>query len=308
MISKKALESFKKEVLSDSTIKETKKRKIKLTTDYINFLNNSNVKINKASILDIEKFIRTKSNLKASSLNIEIARLRMFYDFLQKRGLINQDIKRQIKFRRTPKKLPKNLSRSMMLKLCEPTTNESDMTKKAIRNQAILEFLFSTGVRNGELRTVKLKQLSTDLKSCLINTSKKGPSRLVFLGKYARVALYLYLQTRQIDIVTLKKCQKNMTVFAGPREKPLQSATVTNLIKKLAIKRIGCPVTPHMIRHTFATEMLKATGCLRSVQVLMGHAKISSTVRYCHLNTADKKKAIELFHPRSFVDNHPTLY
>ncbi len=197
-----------------------------------------------------------------------------------------------------------------MIKLCTPTADEYPLKSKALRNQAIVEFMFSTGVRSIELRCAKLKYLSDDLSTCFIATAKRGVPRYVYLGEPAQQALQNYLAIRAIHFEKgLSKSELELPIFTADLTgtKAMSYQSLKDSITKLSVSRIGMSVNPHMIRHTFATEMLRASGNIRALQILMGHKTIDSTMVYCHLCTEDKIKAIETHHPMCFSQKFDKL-
>lgn len=124
-------------------------------------------------------------------------------------------------------------------------------------------------------------------------------NRFVYLGDPAKEALNDYLTARNIKLSWLTKKQGEWPLFATRENNHMGNSTLASIIYELGKKRVGAKITPHMIRHTFATEMLRACGCLRSVQLLMGHSPIESTERYCHLDANDRTFAIDNYHPLS---------
>lgn len=279
----------------------TRKEKQRFIQRYINYLDELALK--DTELEHIEAFITTMKALKNSTIAKRLSTLKMFYQFLEYSRLINKQLSEHFPSQKPEEVLPCNLSLSMAIKLCQPTDIELpklETSIKTIRNQAIIEFLFSTGVRNSELRYAKLKDLSADFSECMIGTEKGGPNRVVYLGKYARTALYSYLeykgfanQSRIIDEY------REAYIFTSVGNRHLSISRLNEIVREIAVLRIGSPVSPLMLRHTFATEMLKTTRCLRSVQEMLGHARITSTVRYCHYDTADKQEAIDKYHPRN---------
>ncbi len=288
--------------IKQSKIQENgKKERISIINQYFVMLDISQCAIQKSGIPEIEQFLLQKRHLKTSTVNKIISVIKKLYLYLSKEGLLEKDCLHLIKLRPKGKQLPRNISHSMMIKLCTPTEREKQQPLKIIdlRNQAIIEFLYATGIRSAELRSLRIKQLSPDLCRCWIITQKAGVDRMVFLNKYARVSLYLYLQARGINCKSLEAKQRYEYVFPSQGRKMMSSQTLKNIVRDLAVERISAPVTPHMIRHTFATDMLRSYGCLRTLQKFMGHRNINSTAWYCHLTIADKIKAINNYHPRN---------
>lgn len=161
-------------------------------------------------------------------------------------------------------------------------------TEKALRDKAILELFFSTGLRVSEL--CNLDTDSFDLKADEFSVRGKGEKvRLVFLSPAAKLALKNYLAKREnIDEAALFVSEKNTR---------LTSRSVERIIKFYALKAgISKKVTPHVIRHSFATDLLKNGADLRAVQMLLGHANIATTQVYTHLTDKHLKEVHQKFH------------
>ncbi len=287
---------------------EQKRRKKRVANCYLQYLSEYQKPIAETTLIDIEGYLGTLSYLKETSYNTSyVYTLRDFYRYLYQSKLIAIDWGDYITKKKTPQTLPRNIPLNLMLQLCTPTKTDLKQLEKsvvAIRNQAIIEFLFSTGVRGSELLEAKIQYLSSDLSECFIPTKKKGTPRYVYLGKSARKYLGRYLQKRGINnFDQLNSSQLNDYIFVNKNSKKLSKTSLNNIVQACAKKRIGTVVTPHMFRHTFATEMLRSSGCLRTVQLLLGHTSIASTQKYCHLDISDRMAAIEEFHPRSQKTN-----
>ncbi len=283
---------------------EQKRRKKRVARCYLQYLFENQKPVRETTLKDIEGYLGTLNYLKETSYNSSyVYPLRDLYQYLYQSKLITVDWGDYIQKKKTPKTLPRNIPLNLMLQLCTPTETDLQQLEKsvvAIRNQAIIEFLFSTGVRGSELLEAKIKNLSSDLSECFIPTKKKGTPRYVYLGKPARKYLSRYLQKRGINnFDQLNSNQLDDYIFVNKNNRKLSKTSLNNIVQACATKRIGTAVTPHMFRHTFATEMLRSSGCLRTVQLLLGHTSIASTQKYCHLDISDRMAAIEEFHPRS---------
>lgn len=306
-MNKEIMQSYFNYIDGSSTDKQTKSTNKKVISDYINHL--AEVTIAKATIKHLNAYLLQLSELKPSTYNLRISLLRQFYQWLHDKQIALNWGEYLVK-KKEPKILPKNIPLHLMIKLCTPTEDESPFNNKGLRNQAIIEFMFATGVRSIELRKAKLKYLSEDLSECFIATAKCGVPRYVYLGEPAQQALKAYLNTRGICFEKgLSKSELELPIFTAnlTKTKAIDYQTLKDAITALSIQRIGLVVSPHMIRHTFATEMLRANGNIRALQILMGHKKIDSTMVYCHLCTTDKIKAIKAHHPMSFSQKFDKL-
>lgn len=292
------LSQYKKTIQKREITQSVKTYKTATITRYVQSLDKH---LRKTELGDVEKYLLKQKHLKTTSLNRLISQLKEFYHYLQQHDIIRISFAHMIKNRKVGKQLPRALSQSTIAALCTPLDDELPLNQLTnIRNQAIIEFLYSTGVRNMELITATVGQISPDLRYCWIKTRKGGNDRIVFLGKYARCFLYQYLTARRINCKD-RGTSKNAPLFLSNYNRPMNKRTLTRIVKNLAIKRIGSPVTPHMIRHTFATDMLRGSSCLRTVQKMLGHTSVNSTIKYCHLSITDKQMAIQKHHPRAYL-------
>lgn len=290
--------------LEDTMVSENnRKTKQRVVNDYLQLLCDKGVEVTISKAKDVEDYLTTLDYLNPSTYNHYVSVLRDFYHYLYRSKLIAIDWGEHLLYKKAPRLLPRNIPLQLMLQLCTPTAEEEVAIKTslfAIRDQAIIEFLFSTGVRSAELLDAKLKDLSYDMSQCFIPTKKKGVPRYVYLGAPAREWLSFYLKKRGITALTqLSKDERESNLFLNKYNNGLSYTSLREIVINCAQKRIATKVTPHMFRHTFATEMLRSGGCLRSLQILLGHTSIASTQKYCHLDIKDRATAINDFHPMS---------
>lgn len=301
-----------KEYLAQRNIKQSSmKDYLRVAQRYSDFLNEKKLDVLSAKKTDILVYLSTRSNQKASTYNVELRQLKFYLDWIAETEGFFFDFS-QVRKKSEPRKLPKNIPISDLHLLCTPTKTEQQHSNHVgfLRGQAIIEFLVSTGVRQIELREARIGQLSRDLSSCLIPAYKGGKKRMVYLGKPAREALIAWLIKRGIPLDPTICADQYL--FISNQGKPLHKTTIIGLVRKLALRRLGYVVTPHMLRHTFATEMLRATGSLRSVQEMLGHISITTTEIYCGLDLNDHRHAINAFHPHggkfSDTEQVPPIY
>lgn len=155
---------------------KTKSQKTQLIAHYIEYIDGQNIDINDGKAKLINEFMMGYSYVKPSTFNHYLAIFRDFYGVLYHQRLIAFDWSIHLQNKKEPDILPRNIPLTMMLRLCTPTANESDKLQSSIfakRDQAIIEFMFSTGIRNAELREAKLKYLSKDLSEYFVLTKKK---------------------------------------------------------------------------------------------------------------------------------------
>ena len=190
-------------------------------------------------------------------------------------------------------RLPKALTNDEIEKLLAP---ESPETPESLRDQAILELAYASGLRLAELRGLRLEQLH--LEAGFLNVIGKGnKERVVPVGRKAVAALRRYLEAARPKFVTPKS---PANVFLTKRGTPFAAVTLWLRIKK-RVHRAGVArnVTPHMLRHSFATHLLEHGADLRVIQELLGHANISTTEIYTHVTGARLRDIHRRFHPRA---------
>lgn len=230
-----------------------------------------------------------------SSMARKLSALRSFFGFLVGRGLIQHNPAALIRAPKREKSLPEFLySREMELLLGEPNLE----TALGVRDRAILEFLYATGCRRAELVGLDLPRL--DLDNLLARViGKRDKERIVYFGEPCRVALQSYMSGAREEL--LQKAEKSFeetAVFLSRSGRRLGPESVNNLVEKYVL-RVGVShhITPHKLRHTFATHMLDAGADLRTIQELLGHESLTSTEIYTHVSAVGLKRAYETAHP-----------
>ena len=231
--------------------------------------------------------------LSGESVYLEIAALRAFYRFAEDEKLLPQNIAENLSLPRRWQRLPKALSNDEITKLLAP---ESPETPENLCDQAVLELAYASGLRLAELRNLRLEQLH--LESGFINVIGKGnKERVVPVGRKAVGALNRYIEVGRPKLITPRS---PANVFLTQRGTPFASVTLWLRIKN-RVQRTGISrnITPHMLRHSFATHLLEHGADLRVIQELLGHANISTTEVYTHV-TGDRLRDIHRrFHPRA---------
>jgi integrase/recombinase XerD len=230
--------------------------------------------------------------LSSESVYLEIAALRAFYRFAENEKLLPSNIAENLSLPRRWKRLPKALSSQEIEKLLTP---EKPETPQSLCDQAILELAYSSGLRLAELRGVRLEQLH--LEAGFINVIGKGnKERVIPLGKRAVAALERYVSASRPKLVTPRS---PANVFLTKRGTPFAAVTLWLRIKR-RVSRAGISrnVTPHMLRHSFATHLLENGADLRIIQELLGHATIATTEIYTHVAGNRLRDIHQKFHPR----------
>ena len=230
--------------------------------------------------------------LSSESIYLEIAALRAFYRFAENEKLLAVNVAENLSLPRRWQRLPKSLTTPEIDQLLKPQIPE---TLSSLCDQAILELAYASGLRLAELRNIRLEQLQLD--AGFINVIGKGnKERVVPLGRKAVGALQRYLEAARPKLIT-KRSPAN--VFLTQRGTPFSAVTLWWRTKR-RVRRAGISrnVTPHMLRHSFATHLLEHGADLRVIQELLGHASISTTEVYTHVAGNRLRDVHQKFHPR----------
>jgi len=230
--------------------------------------------------------------LSSESVYLEIAALRAFYRFAEDEKLLPANIAEHLSLPRRWKRLPKALTTAEIERLLAPETPE---TPPSLCDQAVLELAYASGLRLSELRTLRLEQLH--LEAGFINVIGKGnKERVVPVGRKAVAALERYLAAGRPQLVTPRS---PASLFLTRRGTPFAPVTLWLRIKQ-RVRRAGIArnVTPHMLRHSFATHLLEHGADLRVIQELLGHASISTTEVYTHVTGRRLREVHRKYHPR----------
>ena len=231
--------------------------------------------------------------LSGESVYLEIAALRSLYRFAENEKLLPANIAENLSLPRRWKRLPKALSNDEISKLLAPETPE---TPENLCDQAILELGYASGLRLSELKNLRLEQLHLD--AGFINVIGKGnKERVVPVGRKAVEALNRFIEAGRPKLVTPKS---PAAVFLTKLGTPFAAVTLWLRIKN-RVRRAGVSrnVTPHMLRHSFATHLLEHGADLRVIQELLGHANISTTEIYTHVTGSRLREIHRKFHPRA---------
>src|SRR5271157_5561663 len=230
--------------------------------------------------------------LSSESLYLQIAALRAFYNFAEAEKFLPRNTAENLSMPRRWKRLPKSLSHAEIESLLRP---QKPATPSNLCDQAVLELAYASGLRLAELRGLRLEQLH--LEAGFINVIGKGnKERVVPLGRQAVAALQRYLGAARPKLVTARS---PANVFLTKRGTPFAAVTMWLRIKQ-RVRRAGIArnITPHMLRHSFATHLLEHGADLRVIQELLGHANISTTEIYTHVTGNRLRDIHRKFHPR----------
>ena len=256
-------------------------------------LNNSQPSIGEIDHLAIRSYLADlqERQLSRSTVLRKLSTLRSFFRYLSRRGYLDADPTSALATPKVRRKLPEFLELSEVEALLSAPDTK---TIVGLRDQAILELLYSTGMRVGELLALNLSDL--DRESALVKVRGKGrKERLLPVGGPAVSALENYL-ARRYEL----SGKPSQAIFLSQRGNRPDAKSVRRRIEKYARDAgIKKKITPHTLRHTFATHMLNAGADLRSVQELLGHASLSTTQIYTHVTADRLKQVYEKAHPRA---------
>ena len=245
-------------------------------------------KVNENDIRDYLEYLNLKKET-SSSIRRRISSFKSFYKFLYLNGFMDKKDYplSKIAYPKMEKKLPKFIYYNDLLEILEESAKDSDGT----RDKLIIEMLYATGVRVSEL--VNIKYSDIDYNNRRIRVCGKGnKERIVYFGEYALDALNEYTSTH-------KKNEQGY-VFTNSKGGALTDRGVRYIIEKLMNKlSVKVHVTPHVLRHTFATDMLN-NGCdIKIVQELLGHSSLRTTEIYTHVTNERLKEVYYSYFPRS---------
>ena len=247
----------------------------------------------RASRADLMNFIsHLAGGLSIKSIARNISALKVFYRFLVLEGKIETNPARLLSAPKLPRRLPGVLSRSEVERLL---TQPDAATSRGERDTAMLELLYATGLRVSEL--VHLRIPSVNLEAGFVRTVGKGSKeRIVPVGAKAVEAVKNYLAHGR---PALMKRRSSSYLFITARGKPMTRQGFWKIIKRYGLKAgIRKQLTPHSLRHSFATHLLECGADLRSVQIMLGHSDISTTQIYTHVTRERLKEVHRKYHPR----------
>ena len=251
-------------------------------------------------LVDVDSFVVRRyaawchrKGLSPRSIARRLSALRSFFVYLLREGVVDSNPAVDISAPKAPRRLPSTLDADQMTRLLESSMPASG-DPLLLRDRAILELLYSSGLRLGEL--VGLDLVDLDLKDATVRVTGKGAkTRVLPVGRHALAALDVWLARRSEFALA-----GEAALFVGRRGKRIHPRTVQTRIRRWASLQ-GAPVRvhPHLLRHSFASHLLESSGDLRGVQELLGHANISTTQIYTHLDFQHLAHIYDRAHPRA---------
>ena len=236
---------------------------------------------------------RKAEGLNAASLRITTVHLKVFFRWLVMKGTLEMDPAEPLLAPRPDQTLPETLHASELVKLLESIHPTERLGR---RDLAILELFYSSGLRLSELCKARLEMMDFE-DGFLRITGKGGKTRIVRVGIKAREAITDYLTYERPELVTKRTSSH---IFLSVRGGALSPDRVRQIVKERAkFAGIDQNVYPHLLRHSFATHLLEGGADLRVIQELLGHAAISTTQIYTHVDRKRLKQVHQQFHPRA---------
>lgn len=275
--------------LRDNTINSYK-------LDILKFYNFFNDKITNLTENDISKYIKylNENKHEATSVNRNITSLKQFFKFLVKENIYKSNIIKNFHSLKTPMRLPKFLTIEEVNKLLDFELK----TDFDYRNKAMLELMYSSGLRVSEILNLELNNV--DMNNCIVRTYTKGrKERIIPIGEIALKYLSIYINEHRNNLL-IKKSKLTNILFLNNHGKIITRSGFNKILKNIKKKQgIDKYLSPHVLRHSFATHLIENGADIRTVQELLGHENIETTEIYTHISNNFIKTSYEEAHPRS---------
>jgi integrase/recombinase XerD len=236
---------------------------------------------------------RKRSGLSASSIKLIVVALKIFFRFLTAKAMVKRDPAEALALPRIERYLPETLNELQVEQFLE---NIDTKAPHGLRDRAMIELLYASGLRISELANSRLENFNFEGRIVRV-TGKGNKTRLVPVGRKACEALAAYLSTERPKLV---KRRSSSEIFLSERGSKLTTARIWQIVKKHARNTgLQTNIYPHLLRHSFATHLLGNGADLRIIQEMLGHADISTTQVYTHVDQQRLKAVHRQFHPRA---------
>ncbi len=276
-LSKNTLESYQRDIL------QYKEYIIENNINYVNVKNED--------IINYLEYLH-KINKKSSTISRHLASIRLFYQYLAKSKIVKEDPTKGIQSPKIEKKAPSVLSSQEVSLLLDQPKGED---LKSIRDKAMLEIAYATGMRVTEIISLNISDI--DLTNSSVTCKTENKQRIIPLGKMSLHALQEYMETARLNMI---KDDNEQALFVNVNGKRLTRQGFWKIIKYYKEQaHISKEITPHVLRHSFATHLLQNGADLKSIQSMLGHSDISSTQVYMQFQDDSLKNIYKKAHPRA---------
>ena len=276
-LSKNTLESYQRDIL------QYKEYIIENNINYVNVKNED--------IINYLEYLHT-INKKSSTISRHLASIRLFYQYLAKSKTVKEDPTKGIQSPKIEKKAPSVLSSQEVSLLLDQPKGED---LKSIRDKAMLEIAYATGMRVTEIISLNISDI--DLTNSSVTCKTENKQRIIPLGKMSLHALQEYMETARLNMI---KDDNEQALFVNVNGKRLTRQGFWKIIKYYKEQaHISKEITPHVLRHSFATHLLQNGADLKSIQSMLGHSDISSTQVYMQFQDDSLKNIYKKAHPRA---------
>ena len=252
------------------------------------------LELNNITTHEISKYLQTrkKDGLAPSSIRQHIVSIKIFFRFLSKKKIISEDVAEGLFSPRPEALLPKTINEKEVEKLLESITRNEPLD---MRDRAMIELLYSSGLRLGEIIEALLENLYLDEGHIRV-TGKGNKTRIIPIGKKAIEEISYYLDKGRKKLVNSKSSSH---IFLSIRGTKLSPSRIWQIVRDRSKRaNLKQPIHPHQLRHSFATHLLSGGADLRMIQEMLGHADISTTQAYTHVDEKGLRKIHKKYHPR----------
>jgi integrase/recombinase XerD len=251
------------------------------------------LEVDKYHLQEYQEYLYAETNLTLASQQVRLCAVINFFKYLDRTGQVLYTPAASIELPKRNRSLPRKILNEKQIKklLNAPDTD----TALGLRDRAILEVFYSTGIRNTELRNLELYDIDYDRKQIIVREGKGGKDRVLPIGQIALLYIKEYIEQARPELLKIEI----KTLFISKRGKKLTDDMIPWIVQKYAKKaRLDETIGSHTIRHSFATHLLKRGAPIRYIQEMLGHANLDTTQRYTKVEITDLKKIHKKTHPR----------
>lgn len=264
------------------------------TYDYLEFLKKNNIDIKNSNYKIVEEYSKYlyKKKLSKRSIARKYSSIRTFYNYLEKKNILENNIFNLLENPKKEEKLPRFINEYELDKMFEIPDN----SPKGQRDRLILELLYGTGVRVSELVNIKINDIDFNNNSIKVR-GKGNKDRYVFYGKYCKEAINNYIKNGRISLLNGQTCDYLLLNRFG---KNISVVSIRKILNEIINKcSLDIKISPHVLRHTFATHLLNEGADIMHVKELLGHSSLSTTSIYTHVTNEKIKEVYYKTHPRA---------